>query len=499
MSQNAILALDLGTSSAKAIVVTPQGLVLGRGQASYPTLHPRPGHDEQEIEDWLQAIISAAASARRFAPDADIVAIGITGQMHGTVLLGESREPLHPAVIWSDHRAASDLAAWQDQLGEDLPTRIGSPLSTGYLGLTVAWFLANNPALIQRIHHVLLPVDLLGYLLTGEIATVPSNAISTGLLRLEDATWDSEITAALGIDVSWLPPVFPEGSQIGSLTHAIADVLDLPSGIPVIHGGGDSMAAATATGVTTHQHALITISTGAQVVRPVATLMPEPAGRWHTWPAALPADAPGDRWLSLGALLNGGRVIDWIHRTLAPGMPIADLIELAEAAPVGSDGLLFLPYLSGERSPLLDPFARGSYLGLTDVHEPRHLVRAALEGIAFSIADVLDVMSGPGDLPDRIVFTGGGATRVLRQILANTTGRTLDITSMQDSSALGAARIAAHSHGFGALKADADWRTEISARVEPDRLQSERYRERLTIFREAAAAIAPVVHRLQQP
>ena len=494
----AILALDLGTSSAKALVVALDGTVLGKGMESYPTLHPREGFDEQEIEDWLQAMVAATAGARRFAPNVEIVAIGITGQMHGTVMLGPDGEYLHNAVIWSDRRTATLATSWSERLHDSLPQKIGGLIGNGYQALTLAWFLQDQPGFRETIRRVLLPVDMLGFLLTGEIATTPSNAASTGLMRLSSNTWDEELLETFAVEERWLPEIRPEGSTIGELTPAAADVLDVPAGIPVIHGGGDANAAAVGTGVTTHEAVLITLSTGAQVLRPVSTLTPEPSGLWHTWPSAVPPGAPGTEWISVGALLNGGRVIDWIHDTLAPGVPIADVMDLAGSTPAGADGLIFLPYLAGERSPLLDPFARGGFLGLTSAHQPQHLLRAVIEGLALSIADVTGRMAQNDDTPDRVVVAGGGSPRVIRQILATVIGVPLERAVVQDSSALGAARIAAHGIGEASVISDGPWAPERGEVVEPDMRLRELYVERLGLFREAAAVSMPIIHRLQR-
>jgi xylulokinase len=234
------------------------------------------------------------------------------------------------------------------------------------------------------------------------------------------------------------------------------------------------------------------------VLRPVAAFNPEPAGLWHTWPSAIPPGAPGAEWLSAGALLNGGRVIDWIHETLAPGVPIADVMDLAGTAPAGADGLIFLPYLAGERSPLLDPFARGAFLGLTSAHQPRHLVRAVIEGLALAIADVTGRMSTDDAPPGRIVVAGGGSLRAVRQILANVLGVPLEGAVVPDSSALGAARIATHGIGESDVISDGPWGSDRGAVVEPDKRLREFYVERLGLFREASAATMPIIHRLQR-
>ena len=496
--RGAILAIDLGTSSAKALIVGVDGAVLGRGQASYPTLHQREGHDEQRVDDWLDAIATAIAGARRFATGTSIEALAITGQMHGTVLIDRHRLALQAGVIWSDHRTASLVEPFRQRLGDDLPITIGGPLGTGYQALTLAWFRANRPQVWERIAHVLLPVDFVGFRLTGALATDPSNAVSTGLVNAETGAWDEGLLDAFGIPASWLPPVVATGTTIGNLTRTAAAMLDLDHGLPVIHGGGDAPAAAIGGHVRTSASAMITLSTGAQVMRPTGSYAPDRGGRWHTWPAARPPGSDIAPWLSVGALLNGGRAIDWIHRTLAPGLPIVDLMDLAHAAPVGSGGLLFLPYLAGERSPLLDPYARGAFVGLDDRHTPGYLVRAVLEGVALAITNTLDQMTPEAVRPSRVVFGGGGSSPVVRQIIASVLGVPLTVPSTQEVSAFGAATIAAHVLGWHDLASESPLNQQPTSEVIPTARDHQLYEELLAIFREATDAILPTMHRLQQ-
>ncbi|MDQ3654829.1 MAG: FGGY family carbohydrate kinase [Chloroflexota bacterium] len=497
-AEDAMLAIDLGTSSVKTLILSRRGTILGRGQASYSTSHPRPGFDEQHVDDWLQAIIAATASARRFAALATIQAIAITGQMHGTVMLDRDGMPLHPAIIWSDRRASDLLPAIQTRQGPSLPTTIGGPLGTGYLALSMAWIRKHRPHLWNEVAHAILPTDLVGFLLTGILATDPSNAVSTGLLNAGTGTWDESLLTAFAIPIEWLPQLVPSGSQVGPLAPEAAEALDLPPGLPVIQAGGDAPVAAIGGGVFTGADAMITMSTGAQVIRPTVRYSPEPEGRWHTWPAALPPDVTGDRWLSVGATLNAGRAIDWIHRTLAPGTSLTDVLELAQSVPAGAANLLFLPYLAGERSPLLDPDARGAFIGLSDSHGPEHMVRAVLEGIALSLADTLDRMTPNTDRPDQIVVGGGGASREMRQIVANVIGVPLAIPPTPESSALGAARIGAHALGWIHLTDDQENQLTPGSIIHPVQAEHDIYHERLELFREAVVSTLPIMHKLQR-
>lgn len=497
-AEEAILAIDLGTSSVKTLIVARSGSILGRGQASYPTSHPRDGFDEQHPDDWFHGIVAATTGARRFAPLATIDAIAITGQMHGTVMLDRDRLPLHSAVIWSDRRSAELLTEIGARLGTALAATIGGPLSTGYQATTLAWFQQHRPHLWHEIRHVLLPTDYIGLLLTGAIATDPSNAVSTGLFASGRGDWDTAVLAQLEIPAEWLPTIVPTGSQVGLLAPAMAEILELPRQCPVYLAGGDAPVAAVGGGVLTAADAMIVMSTGAQVTRPAARYAPHPGGSWHTWPSARPLGADGAAWIDVGATLSGGRAIAWVHRLLAPQSSLSDFIALADAAPVGSGNLLFLPYLAGERSPLNDPLARGAFIGLGEGHGPEHHVRAVLEGIALSLADVLDRMTQGRDRPERIVLGGGGASRDMRQLMASVLGIPLTIPPSEASSALGATMVGAHALGWRRL-GSGDGATAERLVVYPVASDHERYRERLELFREAATATLPLMHRLQRP
>lgn len=491
-----VLAIDLGTSSVKVLIVGPTGEVLGWGQAAYPTIQARPDQDEQHLEDWLDGISQATAAARRFTPNSTIEAIAVTGQMHGTVMYDANGLALHTAVIWSDRRAAALLPQVLETLGPSLPSTIGGPLATGYMAVTLAWFQQHRPQVWEHIRRVALPADAIVHALCGEFATDPSNAVSTGLLNGQTGEWEPDILDTIGIPVEWLPPIVPSGSIAGQLTSRAASQLDLPAGIPVVTAGGDAPVAAVGGGVVSNDSAMVVVSTGSQFMRPVPAWSPEPDGRWHTWPSAA-ASFAGDRWLNVGALLNGGRAIDWIHRTVARDIPVSDVLESCRDVPVGADGLLFLPYLAGERTPILDPYARGAFIGLADRHEPRHLVRAVLEGICLSIVDASAQMASGLPTPNKIVLGGGGASTVFRTILASALGIPLTVPPVQAISAHGAAFVTALANSWMSLADVAGIVGRGATVVQPNPADHTRYRELLDTYQDARSNLLPIMHRLQ--
>lgn len=493
-----LLAIDLGTSSIKTLLLDQHGQIVGRGRASYPTLHPRPAHNEQLLDDWLQATISAATSARRFAPHLDIQCVAVSGQMHGTVLFDRAAHPIGQAIIWSDQRAAGDIDRLAKSLGPGLADRIGGPLAAGYQAPTLAWLRVHRPEKWSRIDKILLPKDALVYLLTGIAATDPSDAVGTGLFDARSGHWDSQILDRLGIDPNWLPLILPSGTPIVPLTGGAAEAMQLAPGIPVIVAGGDAPVAVVGAGVTDPQAALVLLSTGAQVIRPVHDYRPDPAGRWHTWPSALPAGSGGARWNQIGATLNAGRALSWIHALVAPEATLAELLDRAATVPPLSDGLLFIPYLIGERSPLIDPHARGAFIGLGEGHGADQMARAVIEGVTLAVADALDSLSSDRALPGTIQLGGGGASSLVwRQIVADILNTPIQVSGVSDLSALGAARIAAHTLGWVDISGASSHSPGQGETMYPRPDYAARYRELLAVYRQAASSLLPLTRSLR--
>lgn len=493
-----ILAIDLGTSSVKTLVLDQRGQVTGRGQASYPTLHPHSSHDEQHLDDWLQAAIAAAGSARRLAPHLDIRAVTVTGQMHGTVLFDRGGQPIGPAIIWSDRRSSEDIDALARTFGPDLAERIGGSLAAGYQAATLAWLRVHRPKEWSRIDRILLPKDALVYFLTGVAATDPSDAVGTGLLNAGTGHWESEILDRLGIEPHWLPPILPSGTPIVPLTIEAADAMQLRPGIPVVVAGGDAPVAAIGAGVLDTDAALVVLSTGAQVIQPAADYHPDPAARWHTWPSAIPTGASGSRWNRVGATLNAGRALTWIHGLVAADGAPPELLDRAADVPPVANGLLFIPYLIGERCPLNDPHARGAFVGLSEAHGPGQMTRAVLEGVPLAIADALDHLSGECPLPGTIRLGGGGASSpIWRQIVADVLNSRIQVCGAADLSALGAARIAAHTLAWSPISGTQAETLDHGPMISPQPDHAARYRELLAVYREAASKLLPLTHSLR--
>lgn len=496
-----ILALDLGTSSVKALVVDTAGHVVARHAARLETASPRPGYAEQDVDDWLDAAITASQHTLARAPDLEIQAVTVTGQMHGTVLLDRHGEPLHRAVIWTDARAEPESATLRKAMGPELATIIGGPLDSGYQASVLAWTRIHQPAVWSAIRHVLLPKDMLVFLLTGVMATDPTDAAGTGLLDVSTRDWSERIGARIGIDADWLPPILPTGTPIVPLRHDAADALGLTAGIPVIIGGGDTPASAIGADVMRRGDCLVSLGTGAQVIAPSATGDPDSQGRWCTWPAAVPptlsADSAIETSLAVGTVLNGASTLQWLGTLLGGDVTTTQAMSEAGKVRAGANGLLFLPYLAGERCPLTDATARGAFLGLSAHHARSDMVRAAIEGIVLSLANVAGHMLGIEGPPGRITVGGGGSVSpALQQVLADVFGTEIDIPRLPDLSAYGAARIAAYTLGWITLGGQERWRPEIVATAHPSVENATRYRDLLAIFRDATEQSRSISARL---
>ncbi len=496
MSAPRYLGLDLGTSSLKALVVDAAGRTLGTGSAPYPIVRPASDRAEQDPEAWWRAAAVATRAALAAAGRGPVAAIGLTGQMHGTVLLGDDDRPLAPAVIWMDRRAAAEVADLTEEVGrERLVELAGSPLAVGFQAATIRWLTRHRPDLWAATRTVLLPKDWLRFRLTGEIATDPSDASGTLLLDVRRRDWAPKLLAAAGADRGVLPPVRPSGAWAGRLRPEAAKALGLAAATPVVVGAGDAPAAALGAGIVDAGTLLLTLSTGAQVLVPAPEVRIDGRGRLHTFCAALDPGPASPGWYQMGAVMTAGAALRWLGREvfwLDGDDADRRLVALAAAAPAGARGLLFLPYLAGERTPHMAPEARGVFLGLTAAHGRPELARAVVEGVTFACADAFAALAEAGATPSEIVVAGGGARSGLWQgIVADVFGLPVRPLAEADQTALGAALLAAAAD---ARTAPADLARAWSAgtrgeALSPDPSRRAAYEELLPIFRGAFAKL----------
>lgn len=437
-----VLGIDLGTSSVKAVVARLDGSVAGQATSDYAVVSRHPGWSETAPADWLAAAACAVRSAVHQV-DAEPAAIGLSGQMHGVVPTAGDGRPVRAAMLWSDARATAELQLYR-LLPPAVRARLANPLSPGMAGPMLAWLAANDPVAYTATRWALQPKDWVRAQLTGRFATEPSDASATLLYDITGGTWDTDVIDALGLDAGILPPILARSAErAGTLTADAAALLGLRAGIPVATGAADTAAAALGAGLTDPGTMQLTIGTGAQLVKPLAAL-PDPLAAHpvtHLYRAATDTG-----WYTMGAVLNGGLTLGWVCRTL--GASWQELYAAATIAPRADDPY-FLPHLNGERTPYLDPGLRGAWTNLNPRHDRLHLLRAALEGVAFAVRDAFEHVLDPGENVAHLRLAGGGTTDPgWRQMLADILGHTLVPVDVPAASGLGAALLGARAAGL---------------------------------------------------
>ena len=443
-----LLGIDSSTTATKAVLVGPDGGVVAVGTAQYPVATPHPGWSEQHPELWWEATgtaVRAALGAAGLTGEA-VAAVGLTGQMHGSVLLDAAGEVVRPALLWNDQRTAAQCDQIRARVGpRRLVSLTGNDALTGFTAPKLLWVRENEPEAWARVAHVLLPKDFVRWRLTGELATDMADASGTLLLDVAGRTWSEAVLDDLGLDEGLLPALHEGPEVTGTVTGAAARATGLVAGTPVVAGGGDQAATAVGVGAVTPQVGAVSLGTSGVVFVPTSGPVVEPQGRAHAFCHALP-----DTWHVMGVMLSAAGSLRWYRDTLAPGEDFGALVAEAASVEAGAEGLRFLPYLTGERTPHADPAARGAFVGLTVRHTRAHLTRAVLEGVAFGLRDSLELMRAAGvPLPAQLRASGGGAKSPLwRQVVADVLGVPLVLTGTTEGAAYGAALLAAVAGGW---------------------------------------------------
>lgn len=448
-AKTATIGIDIGTSAAKGLVLGEEGQVLARASADYPLLTPRPGWTEQEPEAWWQAAARVVRDLVAAAPGYRIAGLGLSGQMHGSVFLDSHGTPIRPALLWNDARTGEQCREIERRLGrERLVAIAGNRAQAGFQAPKLLWLKTHEPDAYARLRHLLLPKDYVRLKLTGSLATDAADASGTLLLDLAARRYSDELLTALEVDPAWLPEVF-EGPEVTSTVSAAgAAATGLPAGIPVVAGGGDNACAAIGTGLVEEGHGVVSLGTSGTIFTHSRSPRIDPEGALNAFCDAVPGG-----YHLMGVILSAGGALQWLRDRILKGEadllashgldPFAVLMDGAAAVPPGADGLLFLPYLAGERSPHTDPDARGAWIGLSLAHDRRHLVRALIEGVGFAFADCLARMRALGIEPPLLRLTGGGARAELwRRLLAAQLRAPLAPATAADGPALGAAILA---------------------------------------------------------
>jgi xylulokinase len=491
-----VLGLDVSTTATKALLLGADGGVLATASAEYDYEIPRPRWSEQDPDLWWEGSVAAIGRvlAEAGISGEDVAAIGLAGQMHGLVTLDRADVPLRPAILWNDQRTGEECDEIRQTIGRERLIRItGNDALPGFTAPKLLWVRRHEPELWSRIAHVLLPKDFVRLRLTGEHAVDRADGAGTLLFDLAARDWSIEVVEELGVDPAWLSPTFEGPDVTGEVTPEAARATGLRAGTPVVAGGGDQAAAAVGVGAV--EPGIVSLSLGTSGVVFVTTegLVVEPEGRLHAFCHAVP-----DRWHLMGVMLSAAGSLRWFRDALAPGVDFEPLVEEAGEVPAGSEGLLFLPYLTGERTPHPDPLARAAFVGLTARHGRPHMTRSLLEGVAFGLRDSLELMSSMGlPAPAEIRATGGGTRSARwRQILADVLATPIVTMPSTEGAAQGAAILAAVGVGwFPTVERASTASVSIGEVVEPGGDRG-RYAEQYARYRDLYPALAPTFRAL---
>lgn len=493
------LGIDISTTGAKALLMNEEGEVVSSATTPLSLSTPRPLWSEQNPESWWLAV---CASVRHALLQANVSgeavsAIGLTGQMHGLVLLDEQGRTLRPAILWNDQRCADECDQIRALIGRKRLIQItGNEALTGFTAPKIVWVKNHEPEIFARTRHVLLPKDFIRFKLTGSVAMDKADGSGTILFDLKRRNWSGEVLDALGIPSEWMPPTF-EGQQItGEVSSQAAEETGLRAGTPVVAGAGDQAAQAVGVGAVRPGIVALTLGTSGVVFASTESCLIEPEGRLHAFCHALP-----DRWHLMGVMLSAAGSLQWYRDTVAPQMSFDELMTEAALAPLGSEGLIFLPYLSGERTPYPDPLARGAFVGITLRHTRGHLTRSILEGVAFGLRDGFELIlrAGLGEIKQVRISGGGSKSALWRQILADVLGAELVTVNTTEGAAYGAAILA--GVGVGAWpNAETACSTliKIARPVLPDSKRAASYSLLHIQYKELYPALKPSFDKLTQ-
>ncbi len=446
-----LLGIDLGTSGTRSVLFNTLGQVVAAKSAEYPLSQPQNGWAEQDPKDWWEAAIATISFVVRESGvnPRDILSLGISGQMHGLVMLDEKGEVLRPSIIWADQRTGEECADITRLVGQERLIEItANPALTGFTASKIMWVKKHQPDIYEKTRHILLPKDYLRYKLTGDFATEVSDASGMQLLDVPRRNWSDEVLGKLGIARELLPRVYESPEVTGHISEKAAKLTGLSENTLVVGGAGDNAAAAVGTGTVRDGRAFTTIGTSGVVFAHTSNLAIDQKGRVHTFCCAVPG-----AWHVMGVLQSAGLSKRWLRDTCCEkemaeaeklGIDPYELLDkMAFTSPPGANRLIYLPYLMGERTPHLDPDCRGVFFGLSAMHKKADLIRAVMEGVSYGLKDSLDILSGMGVSPQGMLLTGGGAKSTFwRQLLPDILDCPVTTIASSEGPALGVAILA---------------------------------------------------------
>ena len=499
-----LIGIDIGTSGTKTILFDEKGTCIASKTVEYPLYQPHNGWAEQDPEDWWRATVEGLRAITAGIDTHEVRGIGLSGQMHGLVMLDADGKVLRRSIIWCDQRTGEECRELTQRVGaERLMEITKSPAVTGFTASKILWVRNHEPDLFEKCKTILLPKDYIRFRLTGERATEVSDASGMQLMNIEKRCWSDEVLEKIGLDKSVLGHMYESVEVTGQVTESVANLTGLSSGTPVVGGAGDNAASAIGCGVVHDGDAFTTIGTSGVVFAHTRQLTVDPSGRIHSFCAAVPGE-----YHVMGVTQAAGLSLKWFRdQFCAPEKDLAGKMKLdpyqimddeAAKVSIGAGGLLYLPYLNGERTPYLDPDVRGAFLGLTPGHERAALIRAVMEGVAYSLRDCLSIFSGAGATVRTMRVCGGGSVSALwRQMLADNMNLTVSTLTSNEGGALGAAILASVGSGiYSTLQqaCDAIIRTKTTQDPIPEHVTQ--YKPYYDIYTRAYSAVRDISHAL---
>lgn len=487
-----IIGVDLGTSGTKTVLFDREGHIAASATVEYPLYQPENGWAEQDPEDWWRAAATTIGQviAESKVDPGDIKGVGLSGQMHGLVMLDREGRVLRRSIIWCDQRSGRQCEEITGCVGRERLIEItANPALTGFTAAKLLWVRENEPEIYSRCAHILLPKDYVRYMLTGAFATEVSDASGMQLLDVPKRCWSEEVLAKLDIDPALLAKVYESPEVTGEVTAEAAKLTGLRPGTPVVGGAGDNAAAAVGTGVVRDGKAFTTLGTSGVVFAHTDEISIDPKGRVHTFCCAVP-----EAWHVMGVTQGAGLSLKWFRDNFcyseivsAQGLSIDPYVLLdrqAELSPVGCNKLFYLPYLMGERTPHLDPDCRGVFFGLSAMHVRSDLLRAVMEGVAFSQRDSLEVLREMGVATSRMLACGGGGTSPFwRQMLSDVYNCPVQTVKSKEGPALGAAILAGVGAGlYPSVQEACDMLIDVNPPQEPIAGNVEKYEKLYKIY-----------------
>ncbi|MCC7334475.1 MAG: xylulokinase [Pirellulaceae bacterium] len=500
------IGVDIGTSGTKSLLIDPDGNIIAESSASYGVSMPKPLWSEQDPEDWWNATVKTirAVVKQGRVKAAEVKAIGLSGQMHGSVFLDKAGKVLRPALLWNDGRTAAECAEITEKAGgrDELIRMVANPAMTGFTAPKILWLRNNEPKRFEKLRTVLLPKDEIRRRLTGEIATDVSDASGMLLLDVRHRCWSDELLGKLQLDKSLLGTVYESEQVTGTLRPEVAQKLGLTSACQVVGGAGDCAAGAVGNGIV--RAGVLTASLGTSGVMFVHCDEPQydKLGRLHTF-----CHAVHGKWHMMGVTLSAAGSLQWFVEKLCIELaqrrgvdPYAELGTEAAAVPAGSDGLLFAPYLAGERTPHADPNARGCFVGLTSSHKRGHLARAVMEGVAMSLRDSLEIIHSLGVPIREMRLSGGGAkSNLWKQIFADVLDQTACTINAEQGPAYGVALLAAVGSGqYKSIEEACKATIEVIHKTPPKKVAVKKYQKLYPIYHSLYGSLQSTFQQLSE-